>query len=179
MPTINKLPEKNEEFIFDSNNKLPYLNRSLKLLLFLLEIPFLTGVVTKLIKRKLLLPKSTSIAKGFKCIAGNIFCMDNVNLNDTFFVDYVPIFIGNNVSFSFRNILITSVHDLKDFKKVIAKPIIIEDNVWITSNVTILPGVRIGKNSVIGAGSVVTKDIPDNVFAAGNPCKVIKKINRI
>ena len=54
---------------------------------------------------------------------------------------------------------------------------VIGDNVWITSNVTILPGVCIGSNTVIGAGSVVTNDIPSGVFAAGNPCKVIKSID--
>jgi maltose O-acetyltransferase len=59
---------------------------------------------------------------------------------------------------------------------VIAKPIIIGNNVWITTNVTILPGVTIGDNTIIGAGSVVTKNIPANVFAAGNPCVVIKEI---
>ena len=48
---------------------------------------------------------------------------------------------------------------------------------WITTNVTILPGITIGDNTVIGAGSVVTKDIPSGVFAAGNPCKVIKQIS--
>jgi len=94
-------------------------------------------------------------------------------------VDYAPIYIGNYVSFSFRNIIITSTHDSNNFNRVIAKSVIIEDNVWITSNVTILGGVRIGKNSIIGAGSVVVKDIPENVFAAGNPCKVVKKIQRI
>lgn len=52
----------------------------------------------------------------------------------------------------------------------------IGDNVWIGGNTVILPGVRIGSNTVIGAGSVVTKDIPDWVIAAGNPCKVIRKI---
>ena len=50
-----------------------------------------------------------------------------------------------------------------------------KDNVWITTNVTILPGVTIGENTIIGAGSVVTRDIPANVYAAGNPCRVIKK----
>lgn len=58
-----------------------------------------------------------------------------------------------------------------------AKEIIIGDNVWIGGNVTILPGVKIGNNVVIGAGSVVTKDIPDNKIAYGNPCKIIKDIN--
>lgn len=52
----------------------------------------------------------------------------------------------------------------------------IGDNVWIGGNTVILPGVHIGSNTVIGAGSVVTKDIPDWVIAAGNPCKVIRKI---
>ena len=52
----------------------------------------------------------------------------------------------------------------------------IGDNVWIGGNTVILPGVHIGSNTVIGAGSVVTKDIPDWVVAAGNPCKVIRQI---
>ena len=52
----------------------------------------------------------------------------------------------------------------------------IGDNVWIGGNTCILPGVTIANNVVIGAGSVVTKDIPDNVIAAGNPCKIIREI---
>lgn len=57
-----------------------------------------------------------------------------------------------------------------------AKPIEIGNNVWIGGNVIVLPGVKIGDNTVVGAGSVVTKDIPSNVVAVGNPCKVIKNI---
>ena len=57
-----------------------------------------------------------------------------------------------------------------------AKPIKVGNNVWIGGNVVVLPGVTIGDNAVIGAGSVVTKDIPSNVVAVGNPCKVIKEI---
>lgn len=57
-----------------------------------------------------------------------------------------------------------------------AKPVVIEDGCWICANVTILPSVTIGKNSVIGAGSVVTRSIPANSFAAGNPCKVIRTL---
>lgn len=56
------------------------------------------------------------------------------------------------------------------------KPIIIQDNVWIGANCTINPGVTIGKNSVIGSGSVVVHDISPNVVAAGNPCRYIKSI---
>lgn len=58
----------------------------------------------------------------------------------------------------------------------IARPVLIEDGVWIGGGSTILPGVTIGKNSVIGAGSVVVKDIPANSIAVGNPCRVIKNI---
>ncbi|WP_238555186.1 DapH/DapD/GlmU-related protein [Chryseobacterium sp. P1-3] len=57
-----------------------------------------------------------------------------------------------------------------------ARPIKVGDNVWLGGNVVVLPGVSIGNNSVIGAGSVVTKDIPDNVVAVGNPCTVVKSI---
>lgn len=59
------------------------------------------------------------------------------------------------------------------------KPVTIEDNVWLGLNTIVLKGVTIGKNSVIGANSVVTKDIPENVIAAGNPCKVIRDINSV
>lgn len=57
-----------------------------------------------------------------------------------------------------------------------AKPIVIGNNVWIGAHVVVLPGVTIGDNTVIGAGSVVTKDIPPNVIAVGNPCRVLKTI---
>ena len=57
-----------------------------------------------------------------------------------------------------------------------AKPIKVGNNVWIGGNVIVLPGVTIGDNVVIGAGSVVNRDIPPNSVAVGNPCKVIKKI---
>lgn len=57
-----------------------------------------------------------------------------------------------------------------------AHPITVGDNVWFGGNVVVLPGVSIGNNAVIGAGSVVTKDIPNNVVAVGNPCRIIKEI---
>ena len=57
-----------------------------------------------------------------------------------------------------------------------AKPIEVGNNVWIGGNVVVLPGVKIGDNVVIGAGSIVTKDIPSNSVAVGNPCKVIKEL---
>ena len=57
-----------------------------------------------------------------------------------------------------------------------SKPITLEDDVWIGANTVVCGGVTIGRGSVIGAGSVVTKDIPENVIAVGNPCRVIRKI---
>ena len=57
-----------------------------------------------------------------------------------------------------------------------AYPITVGDNVWIGAHVAVLPGVTIGNNTVIGAGSIITKDIPSGVIAAGNPCKIIREI---
>lgn len=122
-------------------------------------------------------PRSTTFNKEFFISAPLLNIGENVGLADTYIVAYAPINIGKNCSFSFKNMIITSTHDYNNFSTVIGKPVTIGDNVWITSNVTILPGVTIGSNTVIGAGSVVTKDIPSNVFAAGNPCKAIKEIS--
>ena len=90
-------------------------------------------------------------------------------------------FIGPNVS------IVTPVHPLLacdrnmrpdgkggTFDYEYARPITIEDNVWLASNVTVCGGVTIGHDTVIGAGSVVTQSIPDNVVACGNPCKIRK-----
>jgi len=91
------------------------------------------------------------------------------------------IVIGDNVMVG-ANVLITDFdwHSIKPDERQHgiprSKPVIISDNVFIGYSATILKGVSIGKNSVIGANSVVTQDIPANVIAAGNPCKVIKDI---
>lgn len=58
-----------------------------------------------------------------------------------------------------------------------AKPIVLKKNVWVGIGATILPGVTVGENSIVGAGSVVTKDVPDNTIVAGNPAKFIKRID--
>jgi len=60
-----------------------------------------------------------------------------------------------------------------------AKTINIGDGAWLGGKVTVVPGVSIGKHSVIGAGSVVTKDIPDDVVAVGNPCRVLEKLQKM
>lgn len=109
----------------------------------------------------------------------NIFIGDNsfVNSNVTF-VDDGKIFIGNKCFIGPNVELYTINHPLsceeRSKEYTIAKDIMINDNVWIGGGSIILPGVEIGKNSVIGAGSVVTHDIPSNVVAYGNPCRVIR-----
>lgn len=87
--------------------------------------------------------------------------------------------IGNNVRFGANSMITDSDWHNDDPRSGGTKPVIIEDNVWIGYGSIILKGVKIGKNSVIGAGSVVTKNIPPNVIAAGNPCITIKTISEI
>lgn len=95
-------------------------------------------------------------------------------------LDGAPVTFGDNVFVAPNCIFSTAGHPLDVEQRneglEIAMPIVIEDNVWIGGGVIVLPGVHIGKNTVIGAGSVVNRNIPDNVVAAGNPCRVIRKI---
>ena len=72
--------------------------------------------------------------------------------------------------------LISNNHDLYDRQILTCKRVHLKRNCWIGAGSTILPGVTVGENSVVGAASVVTKDIPDNCIAVGNPAKVIKTI---
>ena len=84
--------------------------------------------------------------------------------------------IGENVVISQRAFLCTGSHDWsKESFDLIAKPIIIKDGAWICANVFIGPGVTIGENTVVTAGSVVTKDLPANMICSGNPAVVIKE----
>ena len=110
----------------------------------------------------------------------NIIIGNNSSLNLGVYLDaaFSPITIGNDVTIS-PNVMILTGSLLYETRtrNHFGKGIVIEDNVWIASGAIILQGVKIGKNSVIGAGSVVTKDIPSNSLAVGAPAKVIKKIN--
>ena len=101
---------------------------------------------------------------------------DNVGMSGVSIWCFKKIVVDNNVRIG-ANVLITDgdAH-LDDPRSREPKPVHICDNVWLGMNVTILKGVTIGKNSLIGAGSIVTKDIPENVIAAGNPCKVVRHL---
>ena len=118
----------------------------------------------------------------FYCDYGyNIFAGEKVffNFNCTV-LDVMPVKIGSNVLFGPNVQIYTATHpmDYIERKKWLesAKPITIGDDCWIGGNSVICPGVTIGSRTVIGAGSVITKNIPSDVFAAGNPCKIIRQI---
>ena len=95
-------------------------------------------------------------------------------------LDGARVTFGDNVFIAPNCVFSTAGHAIDSAQRnqglEIALPITVGDSVWIGANVSVLPGVTIGSNTIIGAGSVVNKDIPDGVIAAGNPCKVIRRI---
>lgn len=96
-------------------------------------------------------------------------------------MDDSAIYVGNYVMFGPNVTLAAGTHPIDPVSRKKAGqynlPVHIKDNVWIGANAVVIPGVTIGENSVIGAGSVVTKDIPANVVAVGNPCRILREIN--
>lgn len=95
-------------------------------------------------------------------------------------VDDGHIYVGDKVMFG-PNVMITTANhpidpELRAKGFQYNKDVHIGENAWIAANVVILPGIYIGKNTIIGAGSVVTKDIPDGVVAVGNPCRILRKV---
>jgi acetyltransferase-like isoleucine patch superfamily enzyme len=124
--------------------------------------------------------KSFSMFPPFYTDCGkNITIGKNVFINSgCHFQDQGGIFIGDGVLIGHNVTLATLNHGFmpEDRGTLYPAPIIIGKNVWIGANATILPGVTIGENSIIAAGAVITKDIPENVIAGGVPAKIIKKI---
>lgn len=133
-----------------------------------------------------LIPKgcqNTWINAPFLCDYGyNIQLEKGVFINfNCIFLDAAPINIGSKTLIGPNVQIYTSTHpmeyQLRATNQEYAFPVKIGKNVWIGGNATLCPGVTIGDCSVIGAGSVVTRSIPANVFAAGNPCKIIHSLN--
>lgn len=118
----------------------------------------------------------------FYCDYGyNIEIGENFFANMNFIIlDGAKVTIGDNVFIAPNVGIYTAGHPFDVEQRVngleYAYPVTIGNNVWIGGHVAILPGVTIGDNTVIGAGSIVTKDIPSNVLAVGNPCRVIRVI---
>ena len=118
----------------------------------------------------------------FQCDFGyNISIGENVLINYfCVFLDAAPITIGDNCFIGPMTGLYTVNHPLDPERRnagyVYGSPVTLKNNVWIGGSATILSGVTVGENSVIGAGSVVTRDIPANVIAAGNPARIIRSL---
>jgi maltose O-acetyltransferase len=94
-------------------------------------------------------------------------------------LDVCPVRIGDYTMFGPGVQILTPMHPMNAVErrgKEYGQPVEIGSDVWVGAGALILPGVRIGSGSVIGAGSVVTRTVPDNVFAAGNPCRVVRAI---
>ena len=132
------------------------------------------------------------IKKLFKKAGNNVYIEPpfryNITVGNNFYANYdcimldvCSIDIGDNVFLAPRVCLFTASHpidaEIRNMQLEFGKPITIGSNVWIGGNTVENPGVSIGDNTIIGSGSVVTRDIPPNVIAAGNPCRVLKKIN--
>lgn len=119
----------------------------------------------------------------FQCTYGQLIRLgSNSFINfDGILMDDAPITIGDDVSIGPRAQLLTALHPLEDHELrrqrwERAAPISIGDNAWLGGGVIVCPGVTIGANTVVGAGSVVTRDLPDRVLAVGNPCRVIRDL---
>ncbi len=114
---------------------------------------------------------------GYNIEIGEQFCSSH----NLLILDPAKVKFGDNVLVGPNCSFYTAIHPINTEERIEgleqAKPIIVGNNVWIGGNVTVLPGVTIGDNSIVGAGSIVKKDVPSNCVVAGNPCIVIKKIN--
>lgn len=126
--------------------------------------------------------EDTKVVPPFHCDLGfNIKLGNNVLINyDCALLDTGEIFIGDNVLIGPGSKIVTANHpmDAKERRdwSVSCRPIRIEEDVWIGAGVVVLPGVTVGARSVVGAGSVVTKDIPPDTVAAGNPAAIIRRL---
>jgi maltose O-acetyltransferase len=118
----------------------------------------------------------------FYCDYGcHIYAGENLYINyDCIILDCNKVFMGSNVMLAPKVQIYTAYHPLDAETRrsglEMAAPITIGDDVWIGGGAILCPGVKIGNGTTIGAGSVVTKDIPANVIAAGNPCRVMRDV---
>ena len=120
----------------------------------------------------------------FYCTYGkNTYIGDHVFLNYMCTIlDNNEVRIGDHVMIGPSVQIYTAAHDLQAKTRIqgweVAKPIVIEENVWIGGGAILLPGVTIGRNAVVGAGSVVSRNVPANTVVAGNPARVIREIKQ-
>jgi len=128
--------------------------------------------------------QNSIIEPPFYCPYGqNIYVGDHVYLNVLCTIlDCNEVRIGDHVMIGPAVQIYTAAHVLEAEARSqgweVAKPIVIEENVWIGGGAILLPGVTIGRNAVVGAGAVVTRDVPENAVVAGNPARVIREIEQ-
>ncbi|EKE41455.1 hypothetical protein ENUP19_0305G0035 [Entamoeba nuttalli] len=167
-----KLPELAEEAkilndkMFDFNNERDFTKRQ--------------EIIKTIVKS---IGENSVIFPPFRCSKGRFITIGNntvINVN-CYIIDGIPITIGNNVMIAANVSILGGTHStdpiIRNYGTVYRKPVTIEDGAWIGCGAKILPGVRIGKNAVVGAGSVVTHDIPDNMVAVGNPARVKRRVS--
>jgi maltose O-acetyltransferase len=128
--------------------------------------------------------EDTWVRPPFFCDYGyNITLGDNVFLNfNCVILDVVPVTIGNRVQIASAVQILAADHPLDTETRAAGlengRPITIEDDAWIGGGAILCPGVTVGSGSVIGAGSVVTRDIPPGVVAVGNPCRILRTVEK-
>jgi maltose O-acetyltransferase len=121
----------------------------------------------------------------FRCDYGS-----NISIGEDSFINYDCVFldcnritIGREVQIAPRVQIYTATHPLdpatRRSKLEFALPVTIEDGAWLGGGVIVCPGVTIGENTVVGAGSVVTRDLPAGVLAVGNPCRVLRRLDKL
>lgn len=141
------------------------------------------------VRQKEILHQILGEIKGDVVVTAPFYCDYgyNISVGDNFYtnhnctiLDGAKVVFGDNVFIAPNCVFSTAGHAIDAKQRgdglEIALPITVGNNVWIGANVSVLPGVTIGDNTIIGAGSVVNKDIPSNVIAVGNPCHIIREI---
>jgi len=128
--------------------------------------------------------QNSEIESPFYCSYGqNIYIGDHVYLNVLCTIlDCNEVHIGHHVMIGPAVQIYTAAHHLQAESRIqgweVAKPILIEDNVWLGGGAILLPGVSIGQSAVVGAGAVVSQSVPANAVVAGNPARVIRQIEQ-
>ena len=134
-------------------------------------------------RKALSIGRGVRVAPSFKCLSGNLIVGDNVRLNDAMIDATSRVEIGNNAFFGPGVRLLTAGHpvdrfDLERQRLIVSKPITIGRGVFIGTDAILLGGVTVGDHAVVGAGAVVTRDVPPFSVVAGNPAAVVKMISK-
>ncbi|KRM74780.1 DapH/DapD/GlmU-related protein [Secundilactobacillus collinoides] len=163
-PEYVKEFQRMQQLVFKFNNTMPFTDEANELLTQMLGNRLGAGSrITAPIR--LIEPEKITIGKNV-LIESNILCMAAGN-----------IVIEDNVEIAADVRLISNNHDFHHRNLLICKQVTLKKNCWIGADASILPGVTLGENAVVGAGAIVTHDVPDNAVVVGNPAKVIKTID--